>query len=218
MAKAKPAKKFEAQVVWMAIDKVKPYKGNAKIHDDEQIEKLANLIHKFGFTQPILVDKEIVIATGHGRHLAAKFLGMEKVPVIVADHLNENQIKALRIADNKVSSRQYDKEILAFELGSLERIDFDLELTGMDADEIGDLLKLDDDEVKRDDNTKRSGGNAGIDYDPKTISLIVDPEHHERMLGDLSRLQKTFGVGTNADVVQKLIVYFDSGGVFNDGV
>lgn len=215
MAKAKPVKKFEPKVLIVPTKKVKPYLKNAKKHSDEQIESLATQIHKHGFTQPILVDKKMVIVAGHGRLLAANFLGLQEVPVIVCDHLSDTQIRKVRLADNKVVSTEYDKDFEAFELAALEREGVDLDDIGYDPDEIGKLLKWSEDEVVREDNQKRSGSSSKIDYDPKTITLIVDPEHYERILGDLSRLQKTFGVGTNVDVIQKLIVYYDSGGVFN---
>lgn len=110
------------------------------------MDKIAAQIHSVGFTQPILVDKDNIIIAGHGRREAALRLGLKEVPVIVADHLDEYQVKAFRIADNKVAESEWDDDKLKFELGTLQHHDFDLKLTGFDLSDIDDLL--DDDEVE----------------------------------------------------------------------
>lgn len=123
------------------IDLVVPYERNATVHPDDQIQELANGIQQFGFRQPILVDGNNVIITGHGRLLAAKLLGMKKVPVIVAEGLSDVQVKAYRIADNKMSKKSYfDEDLLALEISDLIDMSFDLEFTGFDDDEIDNLL------------------------------------------------------------------------------
>lgn len=102
-----------------------PYENNAKIHDQKQVEKIAKSIAEFGWRgNPIVVDGKGVIIAGHGRRLAALKLGLAEVPVIVADDLTEDQIKALRLADNRVALSDYDSDLLQSELAD---IDFDLE-------------------------------------------------------------------------------------------
>jgi len=133
-------KDWKPEIVWLDPKELTPYINNSKIHSDEQIDKLAGVIAEFGFTQPILVDKDKVIVAGHGRREAALRLNMSSVPVVFADHLDENQIKASRIADNKLASLEYDKDKLAFDIGTLDRAGFDLNLTGIGFDEIKDLL------------------------------------------------------------------------------
>lgn len=88
-----------------------PYSKNAKRHPAEQVRLIANSIREFGFQQPIVVDKHNVVIIGHGRLLAAKRLKIAEVPVVIADELTEDQIKALRLADNKVgeSDKYYNK-------------------------------------------------------------------------------------------------------------
>ena len=88
------------------INKIIPYDSNVKIHDDEQIEKLANNIKKFGFDQPIVVDKDNVIIKGHGRRLACLKLGLDRVPVIVRDDLTKEEADAARLSDNRVTSSE----------------------------------------------------------------------------------------------------------------
>jgi ParB-like chromosome segregation protein Spo0J len=101
------------------VDKLVPYEANAKKHPEEQVEKLANLISKFGWTQPIIVWSDGSIIAGHGRRLAAKHLGMEKVPVIVRGDLTKAEADALRLADNRVTSTDYDQEMIGDELRRL---------------------------------------------------------------------------------------------------
>jgi hypothetical protein len=109
-----------------------PYSKNAKVHSIEQIDKIAGQIASFGFDQPIVVDKDFVIIKGHGRREAAIRLNLQEVPIVVADHLDEYQAMAARIADNKVADAPWDVDMLKFDLGTLKTHDFDLKLTGFD--------------------------------------------------------------------------------------
>jgi hypothetical protein len=107
------------------IDDVHPYELNAKIHDQKQVEKIANSIKKFGWRgNPIVVNERGVILAGHGRRLAAIFLGMKKVPVEVVSGLTEEEQRAYRLADNRVAISNIDSDILQKELAGF---DFDLD-------------------------------------------------------------------------------------------
>lgn len=109
------------------IDKVKPYPQNVKIHDAKQVEKIAKSIEEFGWRgNPIVVDADGVIIAGHGRRLAAIRLGMKSVPVQVASDLTADQVKALRLADNRVAIGDLDSDLLQKELA-----DLDFDLTGI---------------------------------------------------------------------------------------
>lgn len=135
------------------IDKIVPYEANAKIHDQVQVEKLATSIKKFGWTAPIVIWSNGEIIAGHGRRLAAIHLGLTKVPVIVRRDLTRAEADALRLADNRVASTDYDQEALQAELQRLseELASSDIALTdlGFDAKEIdfviSDLGEIDDD-------------------------------------------------------------------------
>lgn len=94
------------------LSSLKEYEKNNKIHNEEQISLLVQNIDKFGFTTPLLIDKDNVLIAGHGRKLAGEKLGIKKVPCIMIDDLKENEIKALRIADNKLNAMGEDN--LAF--------------------------------------------------------------------------------------------------------
>lgn len=114
------------------------------VHPDSQIRELAAVIKEFGFKQPIIADINGVIIAGHGRLLAAKLLGMDAVPVIYASDLTEHQIRAYRIADNKLARKsQFDLELLSDEISQLVTAGYDTGFTGMSDEEIEALLQVD---------------------------------------------------------------------------
>lgn len=116
---------------------MEPYEGNARRHSKKQLRKLAGSIEEFGFVVPVLVDHDDTLIAGHGRVLVAKLLGLARIPVIRLTHLDQAQIRALRIADNRLTELgEWDETMLAIEFQSLLEIDFDVELTGFDAPEI----------------------------------------------------------------------------------
>lgn len=125
---------------------LKPYEKNAKRHPDDQVEHIANSIREFGFRQPLVVDKDNVLVIGHGRLLAAKKLGMTEVPCVRADDLTEEQVKALRLVDNKVAKSKTDTDLLAEELSSI--LEIDMEQFGFDLDITFDFEFEDDDEPR----------------------------------------------------------------------
>ena len=92
------------------------YEKNAKYHPKSQINQIAESIRRFGFRQPIVVDKNNVVVVGHGRVLAARQLGMREIPCEYADDLTDEQIKALRIIDNKLNESRWLERALKFEL------------------------------------------------------------------------------------------------------
>lgn len=134
---------YKLRVQYWPIDKVKPYPNNPR-NNDEAVEYVANSIREFSFQQPLVVDTDSTIIAGHTRLKAAKRLGMEKVPVVVADNLTPAQVNAYRLADNKVAeAATWDMEALAVELEGLEvdfdmsQFDFDIEL---DVPEVGEIV------------------------------------------------------------------------------
>lgn len=112
------------------IKKVKPYERNPR-RNDNAVDAVAASIREFGFRQPIVVDRDGVIIVGHTRLKAAKKLGMKEVPVLVADDLTQEQVKAYRLADNKVAEKsEWDFDLLKEELDAL--FDFDMTAFGFD--------------------------------------------------------------------------------------
>ena len=131
-------------VEYLKIKSIKPYEGNAKEHPEEQIEKIANSIGSFGWQQPIVVDENGVIIIGHGRYLAAKRLKLTEVPVVRSGNLSPEQVKALRLADNKVAESDWDLDLLSTELDGI--LDIDMSDFGFDLPDNDDFdLDYEDD-------------------------------------------------------------------------
>lgn len=144
------------EIISMPLDDVIPYARNPR-HNTDAVDKVAASIKEFGFRQPIVVDKDMVIVAGHTRYLAAKKLKLAKVPVHVAKDLTPAQAKAYRIADNRTHEEaKWDDELLALELGELDSAsEVDVKLTGFDAKEIEQYLHIEAGDV-----------SGGVDDDP----------------------------------------------------
>ena len=114
----------------IAVKDLIPYEKNTKKHDDVQINNVAESIKQYGFVQPIVIDKNNVVVIGHCRLLAAKKLKMQEVPCVCVEDLTEEQVKALRIVDNKSNESPWDFDFLADELSDifLDGFDFDFGL------------------------------------------------------------------------------------------
>lgn len=110
------------------VSELIPYEKNTKKHDKTQINNVAESIRKYGFVQPLVIDKDNVVVIGHCRLLAVKQLGMEEVPCVCVDDLTDEQVRALRIVDNKSNESEWDFDFLSDELADLDLGDFDFDL------------------------------------------------------------------------------------------
>ena len=164
------------------ISDIKPYKNNPRNNDDA-VDYVANSIKEFGFKQPIVLDKDNIIVIGHTRLKASKKLGLKKVPCIYANDLNEDQIKALRLADNKVGEvATWNEESLVLEIDDIE----------LDLEPFGFELNLFDDE------------------EPEVVEEEVPdiPEEPKAKLGDIYQLGEhrlMCGDSTSEEDVAKLM-------------
>jgi DNA modification methylase len=135
----------ELSIGFSPITALRPRSQNARTHSRRQIRQIADSLQEFGYTNPVLVDRNNTIIAGHGRVEAAKLLGMTQVPTIQLDRLTEDQVRAYVIADNKLAENAgWDKEILAIELEyllTLEGTDFDVTVTGFEVPEIDLILE-----------------------------------------------------------------------------
>ena len=123
-----PASKIEQK----ALGEISPYDKNPRKNDDA-VDAVAASISEFGFKNPIIVDKDMVIIAGHTRYKAAKKLGMKEVPVIVAKDLTEEQVRAFRLADNKTAElAMWDEDLLDEELSQI--LDINMDSFGFDSD------------------------------------------------------------------------------------
>lgn len=140
MGKTTNKKDVELNIVYRNIKELKPYKKNAKKHPKEQVERIANSIKEFGFTQPVIIDSNNCVVAGHGRILGAKKAGLTQVPTVMLEDLTEEQIKAYRLVDNKLNESDWDFSLLDEELGILSE-DIDMGLFGFDTDMSDEELK-----------------------------------------------------------------------------
>jgi DNA modification methylase len=125
----------------IAVSELVPFAKNSRTHDDAQVAQIAASIREFGFTNPVLIDEVNGIIAGHGRVMAARKLKLTEVPCIRLSHLSESQKRAYIIADNKLAlNAGWDNAMLKLELADLKALDFDLDLTGFNTDEIDALL------------------------------------------------------------------------------
>lgn len=157
------------------LSEITPYKNNPR-NNDEAVGPVAESIKEFGFKVPIVIDKNGEIVNGHTRYKAAKKLGLETVPVIVADDLSEEQIKAFRLADNKVGEiAVWDLDLLNEELNDI--LDLDMSAFGFDVlDNLDDLIE---DEKDLDDFTET------VPDEPKSkLGDIYQLGSHKLMCGD----------------------------------
>ncbi len=129
------------QITIRPIDDLIPYARNARTHTPGQIAAIAGSMREFGWTNPVLIDAKGGIVAGHGRVLAARQLGLTDIPCIELAHLTDTQRRAYILADNQlaINGSGWDMELLKLELTELKALDFDLDLTGFDADELAGI-------------------------------------------------------------------------------
>src|SRR5258708_30173035 len=127
------------------MDKLIPFTRNPRTHSEAHVAQIAASISEFGFNNPILVDTKAGIIAGHGRLLAARKLGLAEVPVVILDHLTEQQKRAYILADNQLAlNAGWDDTLLAAELASLQQEAFDVSLIGFEDEELARLLAAQD--------------------------------------------------------------------------
>jgi len=185
-------------IQWIDISELKPYKKNAKKHPEDQIQFIANSLKRFGWKQPLVVDKNNVIVAGHGRLLGAKKAGLKNAPCIMADDLTQEEIKAYRLADNKLNESEWDYELLDIELDELE------ELEDIDMSDFG--FELSDGGVKTTEVSED-------DYDGEV------PEEPKAKVGDIYRLgnhRLICGDSTDPAVIDRLMDGVKADMVFTD--
>lgn len=128
----------QLNIKYKNINTLHPYKKNAKKHDKKQVEQIANSIKEFGFTQPVIIDKNNCVVAGHGRILGAKKAGLKEVPTVCLEELTEEQIKAYRLIDNKLNESEWDDVLLSQELDELQEQNMDMDLFGFEIDTLQD--------------------------------------------------------------------------------
>lgn len=187
-------------IEYINIEKIVPYINNPR-NNEEAIDKVAASIKEFGFNVPLVLDNENVIITGHTRYRASKKLGLKEIPCIYADGLTPAQVKAYRIADNKVSEyASWDNELLGLELEQLKELEYDLSFTGFELDDIEELLFSDNgmEEPQEDDY------EIELPKEPKAkLGDIYQLGNHRLMCGDSTKMEdvKALMDGVQADML-----------------
>jgi site-specific DNA-methyltransferase (adenine-specific) len=170
------------QIKEVEVTALIPYAKNSRTHDDAQVAQIAASIKEFGWTNPILVDGDKGIIAGHGRLMAARKLGMTKVPVIELKDMTEAQKKAYVIADNRLAlNAGWDNSMLTIELQDLEDEGFDLSLTGFDDSELDALLNP----ITETEGLTDEDAVPDVPEEPKTkLGDIYILGNHRLMCGD----------------------------------
>ncbi|MAQ85197.1 MAG: DNA methylase N-4 [Maritimibacter sp.] len=195
------------EIALQPIDKLNPYGNNPRNHTDRNVGRIAGSIETFGFVLPILVESDGTIIAGHGRYAAAKRLRLFAVPTICVDHLTKAQVRALRIADNRLAElSDWNRDALQIEFADLVDLDlsgdldFDLELTGFDLPEIdliiegaGDGDAAPPETVEEPDRTRPAVTRAGDLWHLGRHRLLcgnaLEPESYDALLdGEIARM------------------------------
>lgn len=197
-------------IVQKPLSEITPYAKNAKKHDKTQIANVAESIKQYGFVQPIVIDRDGVIVIGHCRALAAKKLGMKTVPCVCVDDLTAEQVKALRLVDNKSNESDWDFDLLKDELPELDlsAFDFDWGISDditeeVEEDEAPEVDEVSDPVTKRGDiwQLGRHRLMCGDSTDKTTVELLMDGNK-----ADICITSPPYGAGDNAHLRKKLSV------------
>ena len=178
------------------IGRLIPYPKNAKKHSQIQIDKLVHSLKEYGFRRAFVVEENGVIVIGHGMRLAALQAGFTEVPVNVARGLSPAQLKALRLADNRLNQEQeYDMSMLGSELMDLNSLGFDLSLTGYEMQEMADIVSSLFGGASEETPKKKKLPGESMSEDGLKFRVVVDAnsESHQAEL-----LQKFKGDGLKA--------------------
>jgi len=182
-------KPIKMEIQQIKIDEILPYAKNAKKHPKEQVQKIAQSIKRFGFKQPLVIDKNKVVIVGHGRFEAAKMLGLKELPCLLADDLSGEEIKAYRLVDNKLNESAWDMDLA---LPELKLLDIGLqELTGFDMDLLIEPDEKDDEVPELPEEPKSKPGD------------IYQLGNHRIMCGDSTKIEEVEKLmdGNKADCV-----------------
>lgn len=193
------------QIEMWPIDRLTPYARNPR-RNEHAVPKMASLIKEFGFKVPVVARSDGSVVDGHLRLMAARHLGMETVPVVLADEWTDAQVKAFRIAVNKSAElAEWDTSLLALEIEDLKELDFDLELTGFELPELEDILG-----AEADGGTE---GQTDPDAVPEAQEAAVSREGDVWLLG---RHRLMCGDSTDAGSVALLMAGEKADMVFTD--
>jgi DNA modification methylase len=188
---------LKLKITYVPTESLIPYARNAKVHPPEQISQIAGSLKEFGFINPVIVDKGNAIIAGHGRVLAAQKIGLTEVPTLSAEHLTTAQVKAFRLADNRIAQNgSWDDELLKIELQELDDLGIDL-LT----------LGFDEDDLPKDEGNPGNGDPDDVPETPKDVWVkpgdMFELGNHRLLCGDSTKREDVDRLmnGEKADMV-----------------
>lgn len=166
------------EIINKKADDLIPYINNPR-NNDQAVDAVASSIKNFGFKVPVLIDSNDEIVNGHTRVKAAKKLGIEEIPTIIADDLTDEQIKAFRLADNKVGEiAEWDEDALAIELEELENLNMDMSQFGFETFDndidIDDLFLDDEEQLEKDNAIYLKWDNKKTEIEEETFQFLND--------------------------------------------
>jgi len=165
------------------IEKLVPYAKNSRVHSDNQVAQIAASIKEFGFNDPIEIDEDNMILAGHGRVLAARKLGMLKVPCVKIEGLSKAQKQAYILTNNKLAlNSEWDDELLKIELLGLSDAKFDMEMMGFDGAELSEIMYPEP--IKHKDDSDKPL-NFSIQY-----NIVFDDEEQQEVFYGFIRFLK----------------------------
>lgn len=174
------------------VDKLVPYANNPRLNE-HTVNDLVKSITEFGFNQPIAVDKDYVIITGHARYKASLVMGLEKVPVVVLDNLTEEQVKGYRLADNKVGEKS------AWHVNKLEQelMDLSVDMAQFGFEDLKGQLDGLDFDMDESDSGEDMDVLEGVEDEPRGYSITYelsfkDEAEQEKWYDFIGRLRKDF--------------------------
>ena len=166
------------QIITKNTNDLKPYERNTKKHDSTQIANVAQSISNYGFVQPIVIDGNNIVVIGHCRLLAAQKLGLDTVPCVMVDTLTEEQVKALRIVDNKTNESPWDMDFLAQELADIDigefAFDFNIKSDNGFTDEELESLMADEVEARAPKEIHRVTVECKSEQETKDVAELLE--------------------------------------------
>ena len=174
------------------VDKLVPYANNPRLNE-HTVNDLVKSITEFGFNQPIAVDKDYVIITGHARYKASLVMGLEKVPVVVLDNLTDEQVKGYRLADNKVGEKS------AWHVNKLEQelMDLSVDMAQFGFEDLKGQLDGLDFDMDESDSGEDMDVLEGVEDEPRGYSITYelsfkDEAEQEKWYDFIGRLRKEY--------------------------
>ena len=182
------------EIMNIKTEQLIPYDKNTKKHDKTQINNVAESIKQYGFVQPIVIDKDNVVVIGHCRLLAAKKLKMKEVPCVSVEDLTDEQVKALRIVDNKSNESEWDFDFLPDELAEIDLSAFDFDFGIEDEEEETEIVEDEAPEVDEDAEPIAKLGDiwqlgrhrlmCGDSTDKATVEMLMDGKKADMVFTD----------------------------------